>query len=146
MNRNEELYRLLIEWLPNLAKWGQKAWNEEVPMALKFKAGGYMDLSVDLLDWRNSSFRIALSHHYKHPSGDMIPDPDMEIEIDTATKTARAMTFQNEFVYNSLDQGGADVSKLSQSMDSFLANWVRNIQEQGFEPVQQTQNQAHEIS
>lgn len=35
---------------------------------------GYMDLNLDVLDRTPSKIVIALSHYYKHPSGDMIPE------------------------------------------------------------------------
>lgn len=40
-----------------------------------------MDLNCDVLEVGQDYRRIALSHYWKHDSGDMIPDPDMEIAV-----------------------------------------------------------------
>lgn len=43
--------------------------------------GGIMDLCFDVLSRTDSKVVIALSHYYKHKSGDMIADPDMEVAV-----------------------------------------------------------------
>ena len=48
-----------------------------IPEAKKSQVSGFMDLNLDRLSRDGSVTVIALSHYYKHPSGDMIPDPDM---------------------------------------------------------------------
>ena len=40
---------------------------------------GYMDLNLDVLERGANRTVIALSHYYRHPSGDMIADPDMVV-------------------------------------------------------------------
>jgi hypothetical protein len=49
----------------------------------KSKVDGYMDLGLDILFRSPEKLVIALSHYYKHPSGDMIADPDMEVAVLT---------------------------------------------------------------
>lgn len=65
------------------------------PEYRKFKAQGFMDLGFDNLGGN----RIALSHYYEDSSGDMIPDPDMEILLYPDRKMAEALTYNDSFLY-----------------------------------------------
>ena len=96
----------------------------------KMTAEGYMDLGIDVLERRPNAMRIALSHYYKHPSGDMIPDPDMELEVNFREKTARALTFQDTLLYQSVE----DRPALQGELNRFLQQWLTNIEQQGFAP------------
>ena len=40
---------------------------------------------------------LALSHYYKHPSGDLIPDPDMTLQVLRDAQTAKALTYQDKY-------------------------------------------------
>lgn len=40
---------------------------------------------------------LALSHSYKHPSGDLIPDPDMILQVLRDAQTAKALTYQDKY-------------------------------------------------
>jgi len=40
-----------------------------------------LDLNLDILQRQPDRILIALSHYWKHGSGDMIADPDMEIAV-----------------------------------------------------------------
>ena len=40
---------------------------------------------------------LALSHYYKHPSGDLFPDPDMTLQVLRDAQTAKALTYQNMY-------------------------------------------------
>jgi len=44
-------------------------------------------------------YKISLSHYYKHPSGDMIPNPDMSMQIDTVAQTAETLAYQDIYRY-----------------------------------------------
>ncbi len=59
-----------------------------------------MDLNLDLLEQTSDNTIIALSHYYKHPSGDMIADPDMTIRVNLPDKTAEALTYQDIYRYD----------------------------------------------
>ena len=37
----------------------------------------------------------ALSHYYKHPSGDLIPAPSMTLQVLKDAQTAEALTYQD---------------------------------------------------
>ena len=70
----------------------------EIPDAKKSQVPGFMDLNLDRLSANNGVMVIALSHYYKHQSGDMIPDPDMEIRVMPKERTAEALTYQDAYV------------------------------------------------
>lgn len=40
---------------------------------------------------------LALSHSYKHPSGDLIPYPDMTLQVLRDAQTAKALTYQDKY-------------------------------------------------
>lgn len=102
---------------------------------LKLKSKGFMDLDFDYL-YKDDQGRhiIAMSHYYKHPSGDMIADPDMELRIDEDMGTIEALTYQDAQRYNeTYSRDGKYVnSKVKKSLNSFLTTWLTNLKKQGF--------------
>lgn len=68
-------YRKLLQLIPTL---------NQIQSAEKLTAPGYMDLNLDILNRHHKKTAIALSHYYKHHSGDMMPDPDMTIAMTDA--------------------------------------------------------------
>ncbi len=98
----------------------------------KSKVEGYMDLGLDILFRSPEKLVIALSHYYKHPSGDMIADPDMEVAVFPDLEYAEALTYQDSYGYQSVLQGEGTVNaKLQQYLNSFLSNWLNNLIQQG---------------
>ena len=96
------------------------------------KSGGYMDLGLDVLYRTPERLVIALSHYYLHPSGDMIPDPDMEIEVFLKHERAQALTYQDAFGYQSVDNIEGRRDKNSQrNLNRFLSQWLTNLVVQG---------------
>jgi hypothetical protein len=57
----------------------------EVPEYEKSQVPGFMDLNLDLLSRNGETITVALSHYYEQ-NGDLIPDPDMVVRIDTKLK------------------------------------------------------------
>ncbi len=96
------------------------------------KSDGYMDLGLDVLYRTPERLVIALSHYYLHPSGDMIPDPDMEIEVFLKHERAQALTYQDAFGYQSVDniEGRRDRS-CQRGLNKFLSQWLTNLIIQG---------------
>ncbi|MBL7815674.1 MAG: DUF1249 domain-containing protein, partial [Saprospiraceae bacterium] len=75
---------------------------------------------------------IALSHYYKHPSGDMIADPDMEVKIHHNSKMAEALSYQDSFGYRQVyPQEGYVNPKAKTELNQFLNQWLNNIKQQG---------------
>jgi len=85
-----------------------------------------MDLNLDILDKKSTTSLIALSHYYKHQSGDMIADPDMQIYVHFVSKTATAETYQDSFGYQDVLASGEVDKKLEQSLNEFLHMWLEN--------------------
>lgn len=100
-----------------------------------------MDLNIDVIERRSMKLVIALSHYYKHPSGDMIPDPDMTIAVYFATKTAEALTYQDCFGYQQVYRD--DMAVMSPAtknrLNGFLKQWLTNLLEQGHKPKSSSQ-------
>jgi uncharacterized protein YqiB (DUF1249 family) len=102
---------------------------------IKLKSEGFMDLNFDYLREDDQGRHIiAMSHYYKHPSGDMIADPDMELRIDEDMGTIEALTYQDASRYNEVySRDGKYVNpRVKKSLNSFLSTWLNNCKNQGF--------------
>jgi len=120
---NTRIYRKLLKVIPDLLiieEYGKSV----VP--------GFMDLNLDILQSTPEKIIIALSHYYKHPSGDMIADPDMEVAVYPNREYAEALTYQDSFTYQSviLDSGEVN-ARLQRELNNFLSQWLTNLIEQG---------------
>jgi uncharacterized protein YqiB (DUF1249 family) len=119
-------YQKLLKLAPDL-------WSLKMGEALKSKSEGYMDLNLDVLNKEGHQLWVALSHYYQHPSGDLIPDPNMEIRISSQCGGyIEALTYQDSFGYQRvyLDENRY-YPKLRKSLNSFLGQWLKNCLEQG---------------
>jgi len=117
-------FKKLSQLLPNL---------KTLPDAMKLKAPGYMDLGVDVLERHELKLVIALSHYYKHPSGDMMPDPDMTMAVYFSNETVDALTFQDCFGFRQVYRRDLSVESpaIRQDLNEFLEFWLTNLREQG---------------
>jgi len=106
---------------------------KEIPEDKKSQVGGFMDLNLDRLTPNGDVTAIALSHYYKHPSGDMIPDPDMEIRVMPKERTAEALSYQDSFSYRLVygEEGRIVSAAVKQDLNQFLEHWLSNCLEQG---------------
>ena len=121
MQINQKIYNKLSQLIPDI---------KNMPDHIKSVSDVFMDLNFDVLLRGEGVLRLALSHYYKHHSGDMIPDPDMEIEVNLLHNTARALTFQNAFRFDSVEQVDK-VEQLQESLNKFLLFWLNNLVLQG---------------
>ena len=123
------IYKKIKKLLPNL---------EQIQEGVKLKADGYMDLNVDILARTDNHILIALSHYYKQ-SGDMIPDPDMEVRVSPKFEVAEAMSYQDSIgylqIYENFDLATGNYSNLDlnakKGLNSFLNQWLGNLLKQG---------------
>ena len=123
MNTQKEIYKRLVRVIPNLYSIKESG---------KSEAHGFMDFNLDILQRKGDVLRIAISHYYKHPSGDMIADPDMEILVNRKTETAEALTYQDTYGYQEVySEDGSCNQSLLRSLDEFLLMWLNNLYEQG---------------
>ena len=123
MNTQKEIYKRLIRVIPNF---------HSIKESGKSEAPGFMDFNLDIFQRKGDVMRIAISHYYKHPSGDMIPDPDMEIIVNRKNEAAEALTFQDTYGYQEVySEDGSCNQSLQRSLDEFLLMWLNNLHEQG---------------
>ncbi len=118
-----EIYHKLLDVIPDL---------RTIEEAGRSRSEGYMDLGLDVLYRSPERLVIALSHYYRHPWGDMIPDPDMEIEVFLQRERAQALSYQDAFGYQSVDnvEGQRDRTR-QRDLNKFLSQWLTNLIIQG---------------
>ena len=96
------------------------------------EVSGFMNLNLDVLAKSHNKVVIALSHLYKHPSGDMIPDPDMQITVYLSDEYAEAQTFQDFYGFRAVETMIGKIDHRTQSeLNNFLTSWLGNLIEQG---------------
>ena len=123
MNTQKEIYKRLIRVIPHLYSIKESG---------KSVVSGFMDFNLDILQRKGDVLRIAISHYYKHSSGDMIADPDMEILVNRKTETAEALTYQDTYGYQEVyAEDGSCNQSLQRSLNEFLLMWLNNLYEQG---------------
>ena len=83
-------YEKLLKLIPNIL---------EIEDYQKLVSPGFMDLSIDILEDDESYRIVALSHYYLHPSGDMVPDPDVQIRIFPKDQRIEVLAYQDIFGY-----------------------------------------------
>ena len=119
MTIQNQIFDQLLTIIPDL-QTRNKAGNSQL------ESQTMMDLNLDILEKKSNISLIALSHYYKHQSGDMIADPDMEILVNFEQNTATARTYQDCFGYqNVMPSGEVDVA-LEKSLNEFLVIWLDN--------------------
>ncbi|MCL2301564.1 MAG: SNF2-related protein [Firmicutes bacterium] len=98
---------------------------------LRFKSGmGMMPLSIDLL----SRDGLSAAHYYEQ-NGDLMADPDMTFVFDREAGTLAARTFQQDGlgVYQRVEGSNGGINHaLERQLNSFAAQWFRNIRNQGY--------------
>ncbi len=115
----------------------------------KSKSEPFMDLHYDYLRKDGDAHIVAFAHYFES-NGDQVPDPDMEVRIDPEQKTAEALTFQNQFVYQQIyeEHDGQTYlrPKLKRDLNEFLEQWMNNAREQGHSVVFDEKEVEHEVS
>ncbi len=123
MSTQKEIYKLLVRVIPNLYS---------IKVSGRSEVSGFMDFNLDILRRNGDVLRIAISHYYKHPSGDMIADPDMEVMVNRKSETAEALTYQDTYGYQEVySEDGSCNESLQHSLNEFLLMWLNNLYEQG---------------
>jgi hypothetical protein len=91
---------------------------------MKFKSPGLMDLNVDNL----LNNRIAIAHNGIQ-NGDVMADPDVEVEINAEKQEAEALSFQNDYlgIYQTVYEDEKCNNKLKRDIAVFLDDWLSNI-------------------
>jgi uncharacterized protein YqiB (DUF1249 family) len=123
-HRTTRIYEKLLRVAPDI---------RETKGYAKSKVSGLMDLNLDVLERSQGYMRIALSHYWLHPSGDMIPDPDMEIAVFLDDGLAEALSFQDAFGYEVAYLNGETlpILEVHARLNEFLEYWLNNLVKQG---------------
>jgi hypothetical protein len=103
------------------------------PNAAVSKSSGFMDLNYNYLYQDEEGVVISLTHYFKQ-NGDLCCDPDMEIQVNLAQRTAEAMSFQQAIppIYQRvLDDDGNKNPRLQSDLNQFLKTWMGNCISQG---------------
>jgi uncharacterized protein YqiB (DUF1249 family) len=117
----------LLKLVPNLL---------EITEYQKLTAPGFMDLGIDVLEIQPNYRIIALSHYYKHDSGDMLPDPDVQIRLFPEERRVEVMAYQDVYSYQEVYvEEGVYRAGLKLQLDTFLNFWLGNLLEQGHKPI-----------
>ena len=113
-----------------------------------FKSGGYMDLVIENLEYAdeegNPIYSIA---HYGEQNGDLMADPDMEIAVNDKEGRIIPCTFQNDYmalfqqVFRTQEGRRVYSPSLLRDLDTFLWQWLQNIEQQGFTPEEELYTQ-----
>lgn len=104
--------------------------------SVKIKSSGFMDLSINRLYTVNGGFVVSLTHYFEQ-NGDLVPDPDLEIFVSDATRTAWAMAIQHStghYAQGMKIENGQffKAPRVQRDIQSFLGQWLRNLKAQGF--------------
>lgn len=141
-NNNKELkmtkliYERMYDKLDKILPGGIEKFCSDPEGHLKLKAEGFMDLSIDVLNWKEDgkkgTFRIAIAHNFIQ-NGDLMADPDMEIRIHRENKMVEALTYQLDSlgIFQRVYRDGFQNTKAKRELNNFLNGWLRNIINQG---------------
>ena len=105
----------------------------------RFTAGEcFMPLVIEKLQTKESGVYIISITHYYPLNGDLMKDPDMELEVNINEKTVEALSYQQDnvglyqTVYFEKDGQIYVRPQLKKSLNEFLEMWLNNIKNQGY--------------
>jgi uncharacterized protein YqiB (DUF1249 family) len=124
VQRSHRIYEKLLRVAPDV---------RHILLYAKSSVSGFMDLHLDVLDRTPEYRRIVLSHYWKHPTGDMIPDPDMSIAVFFDREQAEALTYQDAHRYEVAytKPGEPPDLEVHTRLNVFLERWLGALAEQG---------------
>ena len=115
---------------------------------IRLESSGYMPLSVENLGYTVLGNPVYSMAHYGEQNGDAMADPDMTLSVDFENRRVIPLTFQNDYMgtYQEVfsDDGRRYVPRLLADLDDFLRLWLKNIEQQGFDPVPAADNENAE--
>ncbi len=97
---------------------------------MRFSAGeSFMPLVIE----NNGNGRISVTHTYEL-NGDLCYDPDMTFAVDNEERTLSARSFEQSIppIYQEADEGDNLNQALIEQLNSFSADWFKNIKAQGY--------------
>jgi hypothetical protein len=110
-----------------------------VKQHIRVKNGCYMDFIVENLGSPSEDVEIYSLAHYHKMNGDLIPDPEMEIEVNHKLKTAEALTFETgnfgrrySYKFDGLKKTHVYPAVKKDNNGFLQKTWLKNLKEQGF--------------
>ena len=99
---------------------------------LRLESEGFEPLS---LEWVGTD-QVSIMHTFTQ-NGDLMRDPDMVLALDSEQETAQAASYElsSMGIYQEVSTENGVNAKLQKDLNSFLSDWLRNIESQGYEPV-----------
>ena len=138
MKNTEKSYRNLAPFLA--------ATNASPRKYIKLRHSEYMPLVLEYLGFTDHrGLPVYSMTHYGELNGDAMMDPDMTFSVDFANEECHPLTYQNDYMglYQEVytDGGKRYRPGLLRDLQIFLAQWTKNIKDQGFDPFRdQVQN------
>lgn len=99
---------------------------------LRLESQGFEPLSVE---WVGED-QVSVMHTFTQ-NGDLMRDPEMVLALDSEKGTAQAISYELSSlgIYQEVSTEKGGNAKLQKDLNSFLSDWLRNIEHQGYEPV-----------
>jgi len=103
---------------------------------LKLKSDGFMDLVIEKLNEDGNVKIISLAHYYEQ-NGDLIPDPDIVVRVNTDFETAEVLEYQDTHGYVRIYSSDNKYINLKarRNLNSFLNFFLKQKLKQGFKNV-----------
>jgi uncharacterized protein YqiB (DUF1249 family) len=126
LNRYERNYRRIVELVPDVV-------TAPVETLWRLSSGPFMDLVVEVIGRSDTKVLVSMSHSFVQ-NGDLMMDPEMEVELSLRSRTANAHSFlQSSTGYRCLSYprpGFVDPRALREN-NAFLDSWLGNLKAQG---------------
>ncbi len=99
---------------------------------LRLEFQGFEPLSVE---WVGEE-QVSIMHTFTQ-NGDLMRDPEMVLALDSEKGTAQAISYELSSleIYQEVSTEKGGNAKLQKDLNSFLSDWLRNIEHQGYKPV-----------
>lgn len=126
LNRTKRIYQKLMRIAPRLA---------DIKCGAKSVVHGNMALRCEILETGRDFRRIALGHYWVHPSGYMIPDPDIELSVFLDWELAEAMIYRDAFKYEDAYPviGEPPDFAVHSSINNILEAWLDSLAGHGYQ-------------
>ncbi|MCS6811032.1 MAG: DUF1249 domain-containing protein [Tepidimonas sp.] len=106
---------------------------ENLNTSARSVSAGYLPLQCEVLETGRDFRRIALGQYWVCPSGDLIPDPDIEIAVFLDWELAEATTYRDAFRYDEAYpvMGEPPDFEVHGHINGVLETWLDALAEQG---------------
>lgn len=132
MNINKEIYRKLFRLIPEL---------DNLPISKEpflIEKEGTVPLNVHILERQPGETMVNLCQYPRSESGELVPNPDVEIRLDHAKKEAVPTVYIDLHGRTELDEKCRKERRGEATQkDGELYSWLTALEKQGFKAVSQ---------